>query len=70
MKRSPEETTGSSGGAAGDETKSIGAEESTGAGDGMKNCGVNDMTGVVAGKSSDGTTGLASEAIGMLDGAR
>lgn len=68
MKRSPgswdEEAAGSAWGAAGEETKSLGAAVSTGAGDGMKNCGVEATTGVVAGNvSSGGIMGLEIGAI-------
>lgn len=62
------------GGAAGDETKSVGADGSTGAGDGTKNCGVEEgpvAAGVVAGNSGSSNTGgrgLLTELILMLDG--
>lgn len=55
----------------GEETKSLGAEGSTGAGDGMKNCGAEGAaavaTGVVAANSGAGR-GLFVELILMLPG--
>lgn len=52
---------------AGDETKSDGADGSTGAGDGTKNCGA-DGNGVTAGNVSNSGSGLLVEVIGMWDG--